>query len=350
MITSWSDFYRQLERVAADSRGAATLVDDSVDPASEQTVSEWPRTTAADVIAIVKTVDPLLGKVPLRPGSHGSYRAWEEAMMELESIVAIDPGDAREYDHNCSFWSSLLAVAAHLQAIDAPLPLDAGWRALRAQLARPPAARDAGHVERPHGCATDALTIEASDFPSMLAAQRSALCQLRGFDRRPGPADGAAMDVPRTTHDDALRLVNYWVKALVELQIKVLTGAIVAPAGFAEVQARWQMASEAVDQYAKAGSARVVYSSNEELWGAARALAVMLAALRTAPKPYDVVPFGELGLVGHAAARMVHALGDIAHGAQDELRWETGAAALIGGSVVLGLRLLLRRRRGRKES
>jgi hypothetical protein len=354
MISSWSDFYRELWAHAAQSRGTITSAEDGSDTASYQTLAEWPRTTIGDVIAVVMVVDAALAEVPVRPGGYGLNRLWQSAVIELEALSTIPYGDGREYPHNRSFWSTLLAVAAYLQTMHAPLPLDEMFDEIREQLTASQVPRNAQGstvVEHLPGGGTDALTIRTSDFPGMLEAQLSELARIRGFDfRMPPGGSGAGINVPRTTNDDALRLSNYWGKALVDLQVKVMTGAIPSPKDFGPVQERWQAVSGDVELHAKAGKPQDTYPHNEDLWRAARALAAILAALAAPPKPYDVVPRSEVSRVGEAAEQVAHAIGNIAQEARARLKSAVTKPVIIGGGVLLGLYLLLRQRTSKPQN
>jgi hypothetical protein len=354
MISSWSEFYRELWAHAAQSRGTVTSTEDGSDTASYQTLAEWPRTTIGDVIAIVMVVDAALAEVPVRPGGYGLNRLWQSAVIELEASSTIPYGDGREYPHNRSFWSTLLAVAAYLQTMHAPLPLEEMIDEVREQLTASPMQRNAQSataVEHHPGGGADAVTIRTNDFPGMLDAQLSELARIRGFDFRIAPGGAAAgINVPRTTNDDALRLSNYWGKALVDLQVKVMTGAIPSPKDFGPVQEHWQAVSGDVELHAKAGRAQDTYPHNEDLWRAARALAAMLAALDTAPKPYDVVPRSEMSRVGEAAEQVVHAIGNIAQEARAGLKSAVTKPVIITGGVLLGLYLLLRQRSSKPQN
>jgi hypothetical protein len=343
MMTSWSDLYRQLWMHAARSRGTRWRDDDELDHASGPSIPEWPRTTVGDVVAIVMMVDPLLGSLPVRPGGYGVTRLWQTAVIELESLAAVHPGG--EYSHNRTFWSTLLTVVAYLETRDAPLPHDDTWDALRAELAARAGERNAsGPTPR---------TLTATTFPAMWDAQHAELAKLRGIDRidaSPGEASETT-EVPRTNKADALRLAAYWGKALIQLQVKVMTGGAASPTGFADVQTHWQAVSADVDRFAKSGNADEVYPNNHELWGATHLLAATLATAGVSPVPYELdapkpsapkPSAPELSSVSEAAERVVHAIGDIAREAGAGMLSAAGKPLLIGGGVLVGLFLLLR--------
>src|ERR1041384_1013811 len=127
-FVTWNDVYQQLWIQAAQSRGTVTSVGDMPGAPRYSTLPEWPRTTGADVIAIASLVDPILTETPLRPGGYGITRLWQTQVIEIEGIAFPNP--ATEYVHNRAFWSTLLAVAAHLATMGGPVPEDARRQAL----------------------------------------------------------------------------------------------------------------------------------------------------------------------------------------------------------------------------
>ena len=77
-------------------------------------------------------VDAVFGTLPLRPGGYGIARLWQTAVIELEGNASLHSN--AEYVHNRSLWSTLLAVAAYLDIMDAPLPPAEALEALIAAL------------------------------------------------------------------------------------------------------------------------------------------------------------------------------------------------------------------------
>jgi hypothetical protein len=128
LIVTWNDLYHQLWIQAAQSRGTVTSIGELPGSTRYSTLPEWPRTTGADAIAIASLVDPILSALPLRPGGYGITRLWQAAVIDLEGLAFARP--AAEYAHNRALWSTLLAVAAHLDTMDAPLPEEEAWQAL----------------------------------------------------------------------------------------------------------------------------------------------------------------------------------------------------------------------------
>jgi len=346
-IVTWNDIYHQLWIQAAQSRGTLTSVGELPGSTRYSTIPEWPRTTGADAIAIAWLVDPVLSALPLRPGGYGIARLWQTAVIELESLAFAQP--TTEYVHNRALWSTLLAVAAHLDMMDAPLPSENAWGAILATLWAPAV----GH--RNANAPTTRLIIERT-IEKMWDAQRAELAKARGFDLRDAPPGEVSqpMEVPRTTNADVVRLASYWDKALVQLPVKAMVGSVSHTMELDSEQARWQAASADVDKYAKSGKPDDVYLKNHEFWRATRSLATTLGVLGAAPSPYELMvdatkqAVSDLpGRIVGAAETVAHAIGNIAHEAGAGLLSGLGKPLLIGGGVLLGLVLLLRSGRGR---
>ncbi|HEU4731287.1 MAG TPA: hypothetical protein VFT22_25510 [Kofleriaceae bacterium] len=346
-IVTWNDLYHQLWIQAAQSRGTITSVGELPGSTRYSTIPEWPRTTGADAIAIASLIDPILSALPLRPGGYGITRLWQTAVIELESLAFAHP--AAEYAHNRSLWSTVLAVAAHLDTMDAPLPDQEAWEALLATLWSP--------IARHRNASRPAPTLAEPTFEKMWVAQRGALARMRGsdlHDTAPGEP-GGAMEVPRTTYADALDLAVYWSKALVQLQAKVMADSIPMPAGFEEAQARWHAASD-VERYGSARKPEDVYPRNHELWRAMHALSMTLGVLDAPPTPYvlpDVPRAAVADLpsrIADAAGTVAQAISKFAHDAGTGLAAGLGKPLLIGGGVLLGLILLLHSTHDRKAA
>lgn len=350
LIATWNDIYHQLWIQAAQSRGTVTSIGELPGSTRYSTIPEWPRTTGADAIAIASLVDPILSALPLRPGGYGITRLWQTAVIELESLAFAQP--ATEYAHNRALWSTLLAVAAHLHAMEAPLPPEDAWEALLDTLWAPA-------VDYRNASGPTTRTITEGTIEKMWDTQRAELGKARGFDLRDAPPGeiGPPMAVPRTTNADVRQLASYWGKALVQLQVKVMVGKISTPAEFDSEQARWQAASADVDKYAKAGKPDDVYPKNHEFWRATHSLSTTLGILDEVPSPFELPidppkqAVSDLpGRIAEIAETVTHALGNIAHEAGAGLLSGLGKPLLIGGGVVLGLVLLLRTGRDRKAA
>jgi len=349
-IDTWNDFYQQLWTQAARNRGTVSSVGELPGSTRYSTLSEWPRTTGDDAMTIVSIIDPILGAEPLRPGGYGITRLWQTAVIEVEGFAFAQP--AAEYAHNRALWSTLIAVVAHLEAIGAPLPGDEEWEALLASLSMPTEGRR-------NGGAPTTYVITESTLEKMWDSQHAELKKARGFDlREPLPgAGGRLMQVPRTTNADVLRLADYWGKQLVKLQVKVMMGGVANTMGLAGEQTRWQAATADVDKLARPGKPDDVYAKNHEFWRASLSLATTLAVLGEVPSPFDLMVQATKGAVSDLPSRIADAAGSVAH-AIGNIAHEAGAGLLsgftkplvVGGVLALGLVLLLRTGRPRREA
>jgi hypothetical protein len=164
-LVHWNEVYHELWLQAAKSRGTATHVGELLGATRHSTLPEWPRTTGADVTAMAALVDPILNAMPLRPGSYGVTRLWQTAVIEIEAIAF--PSPAAEYVHNRSLWSTLLAVAAHLRTIDAPVPEEEAWEALLEALWSP------ASVEHRNASGPATRMITRSTFDGMWSTLRT---------------------------------------------------------------------------------------------------------------------------------------------------------------------------------
>jgi hypothetical protein len=271
-------------------------------------------------------------------------------VIELEGLAFAQP--SVEYAHNRALWSTLLAVASYLDTMDAPLPSEDAWEALLDTLWAP-----ASDYRNAGGPTTRVIT--ESVIEKMWDSQHAELIKARGFDvREPPPnAGGRPMQVPRTTNADVLRLAEYWTKQLVKLQVKVMLGGVANTMGLTGEQTRWQAATVDVDKYAKPGKPGDAYPKNHEFWRATLSLATTLGVLGEVPAPFDLMvdatkqAISDLpGRIADAAGTVAHAIGNIAHEAGAGLLSGMGKPLLIGGGVVLGLFLLLRKGRKREEA
>src|SRR6185503_12068912 len=135
LLVTWNDAFTEIWNQAAQSRGTVTRACDFTGAMRYSSLPEWPRTTGTDVIAIASLVDAILNETPLRPGGYGITRLWQTAVIEIESIAFPNP--AAEYVHNRTFWSTLLAVAAHLNAMGTPVAPEDAWEAVITSLWSP---------------------------------------------------------------------------------------------------------------------------------------------------------------------------------------------------------------------
>ena len=288
-FVTWNDVYHELWLQAAQSRGTVTSVGELPGATRYSTLPEWPRTSGADAIAIASLVDPILSATPLRPGGYGITRLWQSAVIEMEAVAF--PMPTAEYIHNRALWSTLLAVAAHLSTMGAPVPDEATWEAVLGTLWSPAVAyRNAsGPPSTP-----PTKTLTAPTFERMWETLHNELAFARGFDRRDDEI-GGTIAVPRTTRADVRQLEAYWGRALAQLQLQVITGAVPSPEEFEDLQLEWQAVAHAIDEDAVRGNALGIYPSNLEFWRATSALSSVLGVLDTigaAPAPYELSESG----------------------------------------------------------
>lgn len=350
---SWNDIYTDLWTQAAESRGTVTCTGELPGTTRYSSLAEWPRTTGADVIAIASLVDPILNETPLRPGGYGITRLWQTAVIELESLAFPNP--ATEYAHNRAFWSTLLAVAAHLSAMGTPVAPEEAWETVVTALWSP-----ANEQRNAGGLTTRTMT--AKSFTGMWSALQGELAALRGFDLRDDGL-GRIIEVPRTTHADVLQLERYWTRLLVQLQLRVLTGAVPETDGFEDVQVAWQELSQRIEVDALGGESTRVHPENAAFWMVSRALATVLDRLEQHPPPYAIVdkstqtagqspsqtPPGERSYAGDLSGRIerlvdgaLSAVSEVVHDAGNRVVATIGRPLLITGATVATLLFILR--------
>lgn len=278
-FVTWNDLYQQLWMQAAHSRGTVTSVGELPSASRYSTLPEWPRTTGADVIAIASLVDPILNATPLRPGGYGITRVWQAAVIEIEGIAFHNP--VAEYVHNRAFWSTLLAVAAHLDIMGASVPEEEAWESLVGTLWSP-------SVEYRNASGPTSRAFASATFADMWEVLRAEHVRVRGFDVGDDEL-GGTIEVPRTTNADVLQLEGHWGRPFIRLQLRVMTGAVPTPNGFEDLQLEWQAVTARVQEEAARGKPAGVYPGNLEFWRASRALATALDLLQDRPAPYIVL-------------------------------------------------------------
>ena len=346
-IFTWNEFCQQLWAEAAESRGTVTSLVELPGAGRHSTISEWPRTSGEDVIAIVSLIDPVFGELPLRPGGYGITRLWQAAVIEVEEHAFSQPH--AEYAHNRTLWSTIIAVVAHLELIGARVPSDDELHEVLDGL------WELGEGHR-NGGAPVTSEVTESTVEKMWDAQHAEMKAARGFDLREPSAGspGRRMQVPRTTNADVIRLAGYWNQQLAKLLVKVMMGSVSNTMGLTGEQERWRVAAGDVEQLAKSGRADDVYAKNHEFWRASLSLATTLGVLGEVPSPYDLMlastkqAVADLpSKIADAAGSVAHAIGTIAHEAGAGLISGVGKPLLLGGSVLVGLFLLLRSGRSR---
>ena len=353
-LDTWNDVYCDLWMQAAKSRGTVTSSGSVRGASWPTTLPEWPRTTDADVLTIAAVVDGHLSATPPRPGVHAIMRLWENVLLELDGIPV--PPTSLEYAHNRSFWSTLLDVAAYLSAAGAPVPIEEMRDALEATLWSPA-------VGYRNAAAPSTRALTASTYSRMWETLRAELARTRGADLLDDEFGGTIV-VPRTTNADALQLETYWSRPLVQLQMRVMTGALRSPEDFEDVQLEWQAVTGGIAYDAILGRGADPYPGNLELWRSTRALAFALDSLDIRPAPYVVldVPTSSVAatssngpapagtprvadlssrltnFVDNAVNVMAHAFNDASH----KLVTTVGRPLLFTGAAVATLLLILK--------
>jgi hypothetical protein len=278
-LVTWNDAYHDLWMQAAQSRGTVTATGGLAGASWPMTLPEWPRTTGADAIAIAAVIDPILSAMSPCAGISAVTRLWQRAIVDLDRAAV--PSPSLEYAHNRTFWSTVLTVAAYLSTFAAPVPSDEIWDALEAVLWSPA-------IEHRNATAPSNRTLTASTYSGMWETLRAELARARGSDLRDDEL-GGIIEVPRTANGDALQLEAYWSRALVQLQLRVMTGAMPTPENFEDVQLEWQAVSAGIAYDGVLGRAADSYPANLELWRATRALALALELLEVRPGPYVLI-------------------------------------------------------------
>jgi hypothetical protein len=312
-IHSWVDGHLAVRERAYETRGGVEL----------DGGPRWPRTTAADVIAIGGLVDPAI----IKNGTPGLVRRWRAALADLPQSAAHDT-----YAGSREFWSSFEAVAVFLDDVAVPPPSSALWDALLDELST---YRNAGPSEDGPFVHFDGH----ATYDDLFEAQRTFLATKRGSDQLPPPAGfgGGTIVVPRTTNADVLQLATYWTDRL---------GAVKQEMGHDGIVAMWKVALADVDKIAKPGTADTVYAKNLEFWASARRVAVQVAISDEAPSRWDMAVSSVKDSVTHLPATLEHAatvIGDVAKQTGKGLLEGLGAPVLIGAGL-LGLFLFSRGR------
>ena len=278
-FVTWNDLFLELWMQAAQSRGSVTIGELPGAPRLS-TIPEWPRTTAADVIAIASLIDPVLSEMPVKLGGYGLTKLWQAQVIEIEGIAFPNP--TAESAQNRGFWSTLLAVAVHLARLEAPLPADEAWETLMGAIWTPV-------FEQRNAAVPLSRSFVSSTFAGMWEVLRAEHVRARGVDARTDDDFGGTIEIPRTTYGDARRLEAYWSRSLVQLQVRVMTGAVRSPEDFEALQLEWQAVTARAAQDVFHAKATDVYPDNGEFWRASRALASALDLLQERPAPYVVL-------------------------------------------------------------
>lgn len=344
---SWTDLYIALRQRAEAVRGFIELHSDATPP------PRWPRTTGADVVAIVALIDPHVRRLRPSDGALGIQRRWHACVGDVGRLALTALGET--YPKNRQLWACLAAVLVHLSSIGAPLPDRAMWSVLLDELGDVLALRNLG----PKADGPFKRFDNIKTFHDLYLAQFMHLRDTRGVDRmKPEPGmNGLETTIPRSTNSEVVQLADYWSKQLHAVK-KVI--------GHAEAVRRWKSALVDVDQLARQGDPNALYPKNNGFWRDLSHVARQVSAADEAPSAWDIyiesfkdavknLPENIAAGASHVATSVATVAGDVAHGvgkvaneAGKGLFSGFGTPLLIGGGL-LGL-FLISRSRSAKQS
>ncbi|HEY5934513.1 MAG TPA: hypothetical protein VIU61_07760 [Kofleriaceae bacterium] len=341
---TWTDLYIELRTRAESVRGFIAL---------DTGRARWPRTTGADVLAIVATIDPHVRR--LRPSDQalGIQRRWRTCVRDVGRFAL--PALGESYPQNRELWTIIAAVFVHLSSIDAPLPDPDIWGVLLDELGEVLAIRNAG--PRADGPFKHFENIKS--FHDLYLAQLIYLRDVRGVDRmKPEPGmTGVETLIPRATNGEVVALADYWTKQLNSVKHVI---------GHAEAVRRWKLALADIEQIARKGDPNALYRKNNGFWRDLSHVARQVSAADEAPSKWDIyaesfkdavknLPENIAAGASHVASGVASVASDVAHGvgkvaneAGKGLFSGFGTPLLIGGGL-LGLFLISRSRKADKE-
>jgi hypothetical protein len=345
-IRSWSDGYAALRKRASDTRGWIELDTDAPD-------RRWPRTTGLDVILIASFIDTAISRAGSLT-SAGTALRWTSCKDDIERDALHGLGQT--YRGNRGFWSCLAAMCSHLALIGFPLPPQAVWSALLAEVGVPltaPRNAPAGQDRPPVWFAN------VGSLEKLYLAQRTYLANLHGADKLDPEPDmtGGAMLIPRSTNGEVIQIAKFWTQSLDNEKAKN------AP-GYDTVRARWTAAQRDLDTYASGKDPALVYPKNHAFWRHAATVAVHVGAAMQHGMTDAQMWMASVGETIQAAAERTKALAtsiaaSVRDGAADVVEGagkviNKGARGLFGGLAtplligggVLTAFLLLRSRGG----
>ncbi|MEJ7597420.1 MAG: hypothetical protein WKG01_05880 [Kofleriaceae bacterium] len=344
---SWIDLYIALRQRAEAVRGFIELDSDTPPP------PRWPRTTGADVFAIVAMLDPHVRRMRPSDQALGLQRRWRMCVGDVGRLAFATLGET--YPKSRELWACLAAVLVHLSSIDAPLPDAAMWRVLLDELGEVLAIRNAG----PKSDGPFKHFDNIRSFHDLYLAQFVHLRDTRGVERmKPEPGmNGTETAIPRSTNSEVVQLADYWTNQL---------GAVKQVTGHAGAVRRWNAALIDVDQIARKGDPNALYAKNNGFWRDLSYVARQVSAADEAQSTWDLylqsfkdavknLPENIAAGASHVATSVASAAGDVAHGvgrvaneAGKGLFSGFGTPLLIGGGL-LGLFLISRSRDATKS-
>jgi len=223
-IRTWIDGYLAIREHALRVRGSIAL----------DSGAGWPRTTGADVIAIIALFDTAVAT----HGTYGIVHRWAAVREDARLEALSAPSDT--YVENRSFWSVLETVAVFLDDGSISPPPPRLWEALVAQIGS--AHRNVGPVgDGPFGHFDGVKT-----YDDLYLAQYKHLRELRGSDtvKAPTGSTGFEKPIPRSTNSDVVQLAAYWSDRLASVKHVM---------GYEGVAARWKPIAHDVEIIAKSG-------------------------------------------------------------------------------------------------
>lgn len=255
-IRSWNDGYAALRRRAGETRGWIELDSDVPN-------RRWPRTTGLDVIVIAAFIDAAFSTTD-QVTYAGTVLRWVSCKDDIERDALHALGDI--YRGNRDFWDCLAMMCAHLAHVGCPLPAQAIWSGVLAEIGvalRTPLDADSPPI----------WFAGAESLDKLYLAQRQYLARVRGADRlEPQPGmSGGTMLIPRTTNADVLELAGFW-SAVLRIEKAKRTN------GYDTVMARWRAALDEMVALTEHASPAAVYPRNHAFWRAASSVAVHVAA------------------------------------------------------------------------
>lgn len=247
-IRSWSDGYRAMRARIGQVRGWIELDSDAAD-------RRWPRSTGLDALAIAAFIESeLINSEHVLPSSVA--RSWSACKADLQRD-ALD-AYTETYPNNRVFWRCISTVCASLQADNSPVPSQARWSALIAQLAT---GRNAQYFYLMYKHEPPLRFLGAMTSFDLYWAQLSHFATLRGSDEKnPEPGTlGLRPRVPRTLNADVIQLADFWTKML--RSPKVTTSD-----GHAAIAAHWKVETDKIQTLAHGGDPKAVYRENHAFW------------------------------------------------------------------------------------
>lgn len=347
-INNWTEAFVVLRQRAEAMRGFFEL-----EPGTSDS-TRWPRTTGADVLAIVALVDPHVARLRSSHGAHGMYGRWRACVDDVGRHALGALGET--YVENRRFWNCLAAVFVYLASVDAPSPDPNMWEVLVAELGHVLALRNIG----PKGDGPFKHFPGVKTFHELYLEQYKYLRDLRGvvaMDPEPGMG-GGNRNVPKMTNADVVQLADYWSKQLADVK-RVM--------GRDDVEKQWNAARVDVDRVARTGDPNALYPKSNGFFRALIEITTHVSVADESPTTWDMaidslkdsvkrlpdnVKAGAKRIAsgaGELAGDIAQGVGKVANQAGQGLFSGFGTPLLIGGGLI-GLYLVSRARKRDEEA